>query len=53
MNAVIRSGRGPFLSTILPRNGPLMYTPTRIKLKNAQQKETWGNRTVASNGEHV
>jgi hypothetical protein len=39
MNAAIRSGRGPLESTIFPKTGPLMYTPTKIKFKNAQ-KET-------------
>lgn len=44
MNAVIRSGRGPFASTIFPKNGPLMYTPTKIELKDAQKKKLDGVR---------
>ena len=38
MNAAIRSGRGPLESTTFPKNGPLKYTPTEIKLKTAQKK---------------
>jgi hypothetical protein len=38
MNAAIRSGRGPLTSTILPKKGPLRYTPTKIILKDAQKK---------------
>jgi len=52
MNPAISSNRGPRVSAILPQNGPLMYTPTKMKSDNAYEV-TQEKRTVSSNSEYI